>query len=765
MRFRSAFTAAVATMLACAVVGCLSFGDEKSLTYLIGEADYQYHVDKASEPGLYPVLDEECPNESIVTHAPRRIRHPREDELRDLRLAEAIQMAMANNKIIRERAQFLSPQNPLLLGPNQSNNSIYDPAIQETGVQFGNRGLNSALADFDATVTTSLLWGRNESVQNNAFLSGGLRPGDTLTDETGQFSTQVDKQMADGGLFSVSHNWNYSLNNVPSRLFSSAYTGALQFDYRRPLWAGSGTEFTRVVGPVGRNLQNVPTVFQGVVLARINNDISITSFEMNVRNMLKDVEDLYWDLVLAYRTYHSEVVARDSALGTWRKIEVKAGRIKDVGAADEAQARDNYFEARARAENALADLFSTETQLRRMLGLPVNDGTILRPVDEPATAEFLPDWRLSLTEALTRRVELRRQKWQIKALELQKKAAESLTNPRFDLVTSYRINGFGDKLLAKNDSDGATRHGLRSAYGTLTQGDQTGWTLGGEFWIPLGFRQARTQVRNYEIRLVKARAALAAQEHEISHELSIAFQNLDRWYQTAKTNFQRRRAAEARVRSFEALLDREPRVLDLLLRAQISLSQADIAYHRSVAEYNKAITDLHYRKGTLLETDMVSIAEGLWSPEAYDDAVRRAWARSYGIENDQQLRTEPPEFETRDPGSVVIHSLDSTGENGTVPPAPRKATPPKTGKPQPKPPAPKPSQEIDIPFGQKPVDLTGLGKTNSPESRHVPEEPTGFSAIPIVPQKKITPSPVQDVPAIDERFSNRPLKRFPFRRQ
>ncbi|MFO1022100.1 MAG: hypothetical protein U0903_15620 [Planctomycetales bacterium] len=45
-----------------------------------------------------------------------------------------------------------------------------------------------------------------------------------------------------------------------------------------------------------------------------------------------------------------------------------------------------------------------------------------------------------------------RQKWNIKSLDLQLIAARSLTHPQVNFVSSYQVNGFGDKLLAYNDT-------------------------------------------------------------------------------------------------------------------------------------------------------------------------------------------------------------------------------------------------------------------------------------------------------------------------
>jgi hypothetical protein len=234
-----------------------------------------------------------------------------------------------------------------------------------------------------------------------------------------------------------------------------------------------------------------------------------------------------------------------------------------------------------------------------------------------------------------------------------------LTRPRLDFVSNYQVNMFGDTLLSQRDDDvEMTDQGLNSAYETLTQGDQTGWNLGFEFSMPLGFRTARSQVRNLELQLSKARTLLGAQELEVSHELARAFQELDRAYQTAQTNFNRRRAAELRVKAEQNKVDlglgdqQGQNNVDLLLRAQISLAQAEVAYYSSLVAYNQAVTAIHYRKGSLLEFNNVQLAEGGWDPQAYILALRRAWSRSHALDNEHLLHTEPHEFVT---GPEEVH--------------------------------------------------------------------------------------------------------------
>lgn len=623
-------------------VGC--FETKRPLKYLTKEPT-RYYQDVATNitppPEPFGLPD-------VVPEAPHRLRAPNADDVWNMSLAEAIRIALANASIVRVDEQFLSRSNVVNANPLAAP-SIFDPAIRQSGFTFGARGTEAALADFDTRFTTQMLWGRSERVQNSLVLSGGLPPGSTLTDETGDFDSRLEKRLATGATIGVQHDWDYSLNNRPGQLFGSAYTGILRADFRQPLWAGAGTEYTRIAGPTVGDTQLA--IDQGVVIARINEDVSLADFEEDVRNLLRDVEEVYWNLALTYHLYDSEVTARNSAFETWEivkaKLEAKAGDDREksrsfVSAADEAQARDQYFEARARAETALADLYESETRLRRLLGLPVNDGRVIRPSDEPLTADLEPDWHTSLVSALTRRVELRRQKWRIKALDLQLRAAENLINPRFDLVSSYQRNGFGDRLIAGSDNDGFTTQGFRNAYETLSQGSHDTWSLGFEFSVPLGQRLAHTRKRNVELQLAKARAGLAAMELEIGHELAVAFQRLDRALVTARSNYSRLRAAQLREEAQRVTVGLpQGATIDEYLRSQTSVANAKANYYRSIVQYNQAIAELHFRSGTLLEEDRVHLHEGPWEPQAYKLALRRAVARSHGMNASRLMHTEP----------------------------------------------------------------------------------------------------------------------------
>lgn len=629
------------TVLAAAVLssGCVTRDDPLNYPH---DEPVQFYRDHAEQID-FPDVRSTTPDEIALSEEPHTVLSRERSEPWDMTLAEAVSIALHNNRVIRSAGQFLSPGNQLLTNGSFTP-SVHDPAIQETGVLFGSRGVEAALAAFDANFTTSALWGRNEQVQNNPFFGGGLAPGGTLTTETAAFQANLNKSFANGGQIQLGHQVNYLWSDAPGQLFPSVYTGNINAQYRHPLLAGSGTEFTRIAGPIAQSFGGISGVTQGVVIARINNDISIADFENSIRNLVKDVEDTYWDLYLTYRLFDTAVSARSAALATWRYAKIRVDLGGDIDVAAESQARDQYWAAQAAVNNSRNGIFAAETRLRRLLGLPVNEGKVIRPLDEPVTAEYLPDWQVSMAEALTHRVELRKQKWSIKSLELQLTAARSLTRPRLDFVGNYQVNGFGDNLLQYGDRDSVgTAQGLNSFYETITQGSQTGWGLGFELSMPLGFRQAHAQVRNIELRLAKAQEVLYVQEMEVGHELAAAFQELTRSYSAAQSLFSRRDAAIDNVRTVQLQQEGEIITIDEVLRAQDRRAQAEAAFFTTIVDYNKALTNLHYRKGTLLADAHVHLLEDEWDPDAYVDAYRRAQCRTGSLPAPHK-HTEPPEF-------------------------------------------------------------------------------------------------------------------------
>src|SRR5262249_56033913 len=121
------------------------------------------------------------------------------------------------------------------------------------------------------------------------IVAGGIRAGQVVKQDTVEWEAGITKNAAYGAQMGIQQTWNYNNSNQPFQLFHSVFTGNIQFNYSQPLLAGAGTEFTRISGPLSTNIQGVSGLNQGVVISRINTDMTLIDFEIQIRNMVHDV--------------------------------------------------------------------------------------------------------------------------------------------------------------------------------------------------------------------------------------------------------------------------------------------------------------------------------------------------------------------------------------------------------------------------------------------------------------------------------------------
>lgn len=637
-------------LLICVISGCQS--PEKTA----GELEYNDDIQQVgyfrntTTQRAWPCIDTPTPDAVASSLEPRNLRRRADEEPREIGLFETLHLALSQNKIIETSALGGVGAKAVLTNPTGVA-SVYDPAIQSSGVLFGRRSVESALADFDTTFSTSLTF-RRADLQGASSIGGG---------NSAAFTSSLGKQFATGGSISLNHDWNYTVDPVPVGSSSPNYFGRVGVSVRQPLLAGSGVDYTRIAGPANPSFGAITGVSQGVTIARINEDVSLATFEIAIRNGLRDVENAYWTLYFAYKSYDTAVEAHKSAVRTWSETNTR----REVGLtaeADELQARDRLYETKASVQTSLNSLYAAESELRRLVGLPMNDGKVLRPSDEPVTAEFVPNWRACIKEALTNRIELRRQKWSVKSLQLQLQAARSLVRPRLDFVAGYDIHGLGDSLLAYNNGP------FQNAYRSFGTGDTNSWNAGLQLSVPVGLRFTRSQALNIELQLNKATAVLASQERNIAHDIAIAIQDVTSAYAAAQSNLKRVEAAKKRLKVLEPAIG-ETATLDLLVRAQASLAAAENAYFQQIVDYNRALMNLSFARGTLIADRGVTLAEGQWNPEAQQDALKRASARTHA-KDASHLQTLPHEFASPGPTGSVELRMEESPDKPPVPELP-----------------------------------------------------------------------------------------------
>jgi outer membrane protein TolC len=594
---------------------------------IVADADLAYFRTAATAIE-YPDVAEPACGDVLATAPPMTLEQAGPVEYWPLTLQEAVRIGLSNSKILRDLGGLVvaSPQNV---------QSVQSPMIVETDPRFG---VEAALSAFDASLEARTFFEKHDHPLNNFLFSGGR----AFQQDLAAAQVELSKRAATGSEFSLRHGIDYDFNNTPGNPFVSYWQNNVTAEIRHPLLQGSGVEFNRIAGP-----DSVPGVYAGVQVARINTDISLADFEMGVRDLVADIETQYWELYFAYRDLDAKLAARNRALETWRRIRAlyETGRLGGE-AEKEAQARAQYFRFEEDVQNALTGhqfqksrtiafafrgnngIQANERQLRLLMGVPVSDGRLIKPVEEPLQARVLFEWDQILTQAIAGREELRRQRWQVKRRELELVAARNYLLPRVDAFGRYAWVGFGRDLL------NSTRQSDRfdNAYQTLTSGDFQEWQMGVEMQMPVGMRQGHVAVRNAELQLARDHALLEAQERDVAHDLASALAEMQRAYAVAQTNYNRRVASAQQLAALEAIYEdadenQKTRLLDLILNAQSDLASAESGYYRAVTEHSLAVTQVHFQKGTLLEYNEVCLAEGAWPGQAYRDAAARARLR------------------------------------------------------------------------------------------------------------------------------------------
>ena len=435
--------------------------------FLHESPDLQYYLNTATQIE-YPDVEVESLAETTEAQRPLSIGN-HDYQFWDLTVEDCVSIALQNAKFFvttsgnaefRQNiaAQFTSATADQL-------GSIYDVAIQQAttqsipltidgngnrilprGVQRANQigGVEDALSEFDAQASAFFDYSTTDRPRNTGT-STVSRTFFKSKDATQQ--TAISKRFATGSVATMRQQVVYSRNNLPvepntataARQLTSDWTAILEAQIQQPLMRNRGTLVNRIP----------------VVLASLNEDISITDFEVQVRNLVRDVEVAYWNLYVAYRSVNTAIIGRNSAIATakFAKLNYDNG----TGTKQElAQAEEQYYGFRARLSSSLAGsnmpgddrfgVYGYERVMRELMGLAATDGRLIRPIEEPSLARLEFDWTESVVQMLYLSPELRKAKTLIKQRELEQVSAKNQILPEVNLSLLYRWVGVGDTL-------------------------------------------------------------------------------------------------------------------------------------------------------------------------------------------------------------------------------------------------------------------------------------------------------------------------------
>jgi len=514
---------------------------------------------------------------------------------RDISLNEIIQLSLENSEVMRDLGATV-------LRAPQTLTTAQTVPLQQLDPQ---NSIEAALSAFDAQLYAMGKFQNNDRRFNNRFFGGGSN---AFKQDTHDYVAQLSKRTATGAEIALRTVTDYDANNATGNLTDSAWQTQLQAEMRQPLMQGGGMQFNRIAGPASQ-----PGVYAGVLVAKVNTDITSAHFRQGARDYISNVINAYWDLYFAYRDLDAKRSALERARETWLSYEAQKSSNRKSGAA-EALAREQFFRFQGELQDAIAGkliqgtqvnnstsggtfaglsgVLSAERRLRLLVGLPVTAFAILRPSDEPLSAPMAFDWDSISVEAIRLRSELQQQRLLVKRREMEALAAKNYLMPSLDLVTIYRARGLDQQLAGDN-----------SAFQELGTFDYQEYEASLEFRLPIGLRQGYLAVRHAKTQLVRDRAVLEEQERQVLHDLAAVVGESDRAFMQMDTNLNRYLAATEALEVLETSREAGmPINLEQLLDAQRRVSEAQSRYFLSQTEYTVAAKNVQYEKGTLLES-------------------------------------------------------------------------------------------------------------------------------------------------------------------
>ncbi|MEK7710747.1 MAG: TolC family protein [Planctomycetota bacterium] len=481
-----------------------------------------------------------------ITRVAERVNEIRRPKQLKLTLDDAVRMALENNYDVQVAS--------------------YNPAVDTTRIV-------EAQAAFDAVFFTNI-------VKNHVDRPSGSQLAATSLDAF-QSSYGVRKVLPSGMTVSGQYQLNRTKTSLSFQSINPEYTSNLVLEMRQPMLRRFGIDYNRSL----------------ILVARNDRRISQHAFERQVRDTLRQVDELYWRLVQARRdvTITARLLADFHAIYEY----LEARQQFDITPVQLAATRANLEQAKADFISRRANVFNAEDRLvAAMNAQNVNlaDETEIIPEDLPQTPRLLVDRLAEVQTALDNREEIKEQELRVANAELLVGRAKNEELPRFDLTFRTTHDG-----LAQN-ADGSFDEMSRSKF--------IEYFVGVEFEMPIGNRGPRAAHFRARLQHQQQAAQLKSTFEKIILDVNLTVRKLDTAYDQILPSFE---AAQAREREVDSIVARAERkdinTLTTELNARQSLAGARRAMLGAMVEYNISIVDLERAKGSLLQYHNVVIPE------------------------------------------------------------------------------------------------------------------------------------------------------------
>lgn len=515
------------------------------------------------------------------------------DQLYHITLDETMKLALENSIVLRDLGGSVV-SNP------RAATTVFDPLLIDADPVFGPQG---AVSEYDPQLFGQLTHSNIDRVFNNVTVGGGATE---LKQDLVNARAGVTRRTWSGANWELSHVTSHDANNRLGNLFPNTWEQTVEAGWRQPLLRGAGRQFNAIAGPNAR-----PGLAQshGVWIAQVNSNISRVEFTKRLQQYLLEVEQAYWQLHLAYHRYWAIESSAKLAEEVYKAVQAKHQAGLEGGEADrEAEARATMLRFRQLLQYSLGGnesgatgIYTSELTLRRLIGMK-DQLLLMVPATPPPSAPFVYDPQFCITQAMARRTELEQQRMLIRQEELKLLAARNFLLPQLDLISRYRIRGFGDDLWG----DGQR---FSSAWQDAASMDHQEWEFGVEATRPVGARQARQAVQAAQLGLTRAQAILQEQQYAITLSVQEAILRTGSQYQSLILAEAVLQASGQRLAATQAQFATDKAPLERVREAQEAWQIAAEQFEQARVDYARSLRNVPFQSGRYLSELAVNLLD------------------------------------------------------------------------------------------------------------------------------------------------------------
>jgi outer membrane protein len=475
-------------------------------------------------------------------------------------LEDCVRRALANNLGI----QIAGFGPPIAHTAVTEAKAIFDPSFF----------LNSAVTRFKEQ-SPNVFLGSNTAIENQWTLTAGLQ-GKLIT----------------GASVQLSQTWTYTkANNDFLASPNPQYNNGLRLAVTQPLLRGAGIEVNK----------------SPIVLARLDEKISVEDFKLAVMNTILQVESAYWDLVVA----ETQVRAIDEALTAARENLRIAQRRFEEGKDTRlivSLANSAVTARQADLVSARLRLAQTSDRLKRMINdpdLPLVQPVVLAAKEQPLSEPIPVGTSMlqqSVAVALQSRPEIVQAESRLAQAGLMERVAKNGQLPQLDLVAAYGLTGLDSNLGGAFDNQFSTNF--------------YNWSVGINFNVPIGNRGP--QAAHLRASLLRDQSIRSREDirQQVMLDVAEAIRNLASAEESILASRAAREAAEQTVRDEESFVNAGAALLKNLLDAQSDLATARVREAQAQAAYMVGLAALERAKGTLLDYNNIQVVDDVAKPAA-----------------------------------------------------------------------------------------------------------------------------------------------------